>query len=409
MHGVSTTRVIARSSDDADDVDLRESLVLDFGDSKTSRVTGHVFGVLTADLDGGSDRADQFAFTSLADTFDGAVDAWLYQAYVDVERTTGLDRLRIGRQIDYETPEFAFFDGVAVSTAERGEKRARFGLYGGIPVHLYESSRSGDVLFGAFGECVPWTKGRARVDWMHLEDETRLSQHEDDLLGLSLWQRVGEKLRFDGRYSRLEGEDRDVELGTSWNDARRDFVVRATWRRLLSTQKDLVLELDPFYGSLQSLYPYDQLGMSLEKGLGERATLRGGFDLRRVEDDGDIGTFNRDYDRAYAGATLHDLFVHGLELELDADAWDADGREVNGWGVSLSRAFASGLQASLGTYYSLYKFDLLSSNEREDVRTWFVKVSRTWSKSLRGEIGYDLDDEEDDTFHTLRVGFTWRF
>jgi hypothetical protein len=409
VHGSSTTRLIARSSDDADDLDLRESLALDFGDAKTDRFTGHVFGMLTADLDGAGDRDDEIAFPSLADTFSGSVDAWLYEAYVDVAQVDGLASLRIGRQFDYETPEFAHFDGVALATDEAGAKRLRFGAYGGVPVHLYESSHSGDVLFGAFGECWPWARGRARVDWMHLEDETRFAAHDNDLVGLSLWQRAGERLGLEGRYTNLEGEDRDVRLGASWNDAKHDFVVRATWHRLLSTQKDLVLELDPFYGALQSLYPYDQVDVTVEKGVAGRATVRGGVDVRRVDDDGDIGTFNRDYDRAFGGATLHDVFGSGVELDVDVDTWDADGRDVDGWGVSVSRDFSGACEASLGTYYSLYKFDLLSATEREDVRTWFVKLRRTWSKSLRGEISYDLDDEENDTFQTLRVGFTWRF
>lgn len=409
LSGSSSTKLVARSSDDGSDIDLRESFVLDAGDVRRDAFTAHVHGLITADLDGAGSRDDQVSFPSLADTFSGSVDAWFYQAYVDVERVESLETLRVGRQIDYETPEFAFFDGVSLASEELGAKRARFGAYGGVPVHLYESSRSGDVLFGAFGECVPWKRGRARIDWMHLEDETRLAEHDDDLLALSLWQRATDKLRFDGRYTTLEGAGRDVKLGANWNDPKHDFTARATWRRLLETQQDLVLELDPFYGALQSLFPYDQLGLSLEKGFGERATLRGGFDVRRVDDDADIGTFNRDYDRAFVGATLHDVFTKGLELDVDADFWDADGRSVDGFGVSLARDFGNGFEAALGTYYSLYKYDWLSSNEREDVRTWYLKLERAWSKALKGELAYDFDDDENDTYHTLRVGLTWRF
>ena len=53
----------------------------------------------------------------------------------------------MGRQSDYETPEFIVYDGVRLESREPGEEDLQLGAYGGRSAHLYESSPDGDYLF----------------------------------------------------------------------------------------------------------------------------------------------------------------------------------------------------------------------------------------------------------------------
>ena len=65
--------------------------------------------------------------------------------------------------------------------------------------------------------------------------------------------------------------------------------------------------------------------------------------------------------------------------------------------------------ASLRTFYSLSKFDLFSNSERDDVRTWFVRLRHKVSRALVLEGDYELEDNDFDEYHRLRLGVTWNF
>jgi hypothetical protein len=99
----------------------------------------------------------------------------LYEAHADGTDIGPLSELKLGRQIDELTPVYAWFDGVSARSKPINSHDLEFGAYGGLPVHLHESSRNGDLLAGVFAESKLWPDGRARVDWMHLKDDTSAS------------------------------------------------------------------------------------------------------------------------------------------------------------------------------------------------------------------------------------------
>lgn len=403
VRGQLRSRYFGRWTEDHSDNDLFTTLSVDVGDPERHDFTAHVMGRLTWDMDG----RDQ-TFANINDSYGNAWDPLLYDAWVDVHRLRGLSRLRIGRQSMSDTPVFAWFDGVHATSEEIGAVRLQVGGYFGSSTHLYEASKSGDLTAGGYAQLRPWSSGRVRVDYMYFEDDARFRGHRDGLLGIGVWQNFGRALQFDALYSRVEDRDRDARARLSYRLAEHGLVVQASYYRLLQSQGDLVLELDPYFNSLNELQPYDMWSLLLSKTLGEKLTVQAAADLRRVRDTADIGFYNRDFDHYYGTATLADVIVSGLVLTGTVDLWDASGQLLKSFGADGSYKFGKNT-VSLGSYYSLYKFDLFTNTERDHVRTYFFRLRHAASDAVTLEGDYEYEDTDFAGFHRLRLGVTWRF
>lgn len=393
-----------------DNADHDDTLVLDLqiGDARRHSVTGHVSGRMSADLDGKPDDDGDDDFFSLQDTYDSRVTAQLHTAYADFQ-SESFEVLRFGRQWTYETPVFAWFDGVRVESSAVGDRHGRYGVYGGVPVHLYESSPSGDAILGTFLTLDTWEGGRARLDWMHIEDETQFGEEQDDLLGLGVWQRAGKNLHLEGHYTHLEGNPRDARVNATWFATNDDVVVRVSHYELLESQGRRTLELDEFSESLFELFPFRQSSVLLSKGFGDRLHVEGGVDVRRVDDGDDVGEFNRDFERGFATAILGDSAPGSFTVSLTGEVWNATDTDYRTWGVDVERRAGEGWGGSVGSYYSLYKIDHVLGEERDDVRTSYVRLRHRWSDGLTLDLRYEYEDSEFDDYHTLRWVTTWRF
>ncbi len=409
IHGSLISRYRFRTGGGGSDQDLYETLVLNAGDRKRNGFTAHVMATVFADLDGRRDRDDQFVFPSLADTFNEPVQPILYQAYVDIDKPPLVGELRVGRQFDYFTPEFAHFDGLRVATAPAGQSKLVAGAYGGVPVRIYDATSIGDSIVGLWGEGQPWGGGRVRLDWMHVEDDDRFGANSNDLLGATVWQRLSDKARMEARYTRLENEDRDVRLRTNWDDPEADLRLQASYYQLLSTQRNFANEFDPFFSTLQDYFPFTQLRLQGSKGLSTRARLDAGVDVRRVDDASDVSAFNRDFDREWLSLVLLDRFAPGLAFTFTADFWNSDARDIQTWGVDATRDIKDGLRWSLGSNYALYRYDYFSGSERDDVRVWYARLRKDIGRGGSVDLRYDYEEFDGDTFHVVLVGATWRF
>jgi hypothetical protein len=404
VRGSLQTRYWYRWSDTASDQDLYESLALDFGDGERDAITGHAFGRLAADLDGRDGGDPEFA--GLTDTWRHRVHGSLYEAHADLHRLPGLELVRAGRQLAFETPEVAYFDGLRADSVPIGGLALQFGAYGGASTHQYESSADGDWTAGAFAQARPWTGARVRVDWMYLEDETLLGAHQNDLVGVAWWQTIG-RVQLEAQYSRLEDRDRDVRARAAW--VAEDCSLQLNWYQLLRTQRELVLELDPFNQALLEYFPFWQGSVLASKGFGDHLEARAGADVRRVTDRADVGIFNRDYERWYVTGGVRDLPWTGLAVDLTADLWASDGQHVRTWGAEASQRLGDRWSAALGTYYSLYKYDLLLQRESDHVRTYFGTLRYQPSKAFTFDLRYELEDVDFGEYQILRLGATWRF
>lgn len=411
LHGFLSQRYRARWTSKDEDHDTWSVLSLDWKQRKRSPgswISAHVLARAAADLDG-RDSGAGFAFDSLSDTYGHAVHASLYDAYVDVAPEDAALSVRVGRQFDWLTPEFVRFDGAAFRVAPSGESSTGGGAYGGKPVHLDDPSREGDSVFGIYAESRPWKNGRVRADWMHLDDEQLLGPRRDDLVALSAWQTWSERWSTDASYSRLEGRDRDVRLHANCADAEGHTGLRLSYYELFHGQNEQVLELDPFTSVLQELFPYRQAAASLTRRLSDHWDYELGVEARRVRDSGDVSEFNRDWERGYATIVWRDALAPGLALSLTGDQWDGDQRDVGSVGADATYERTRDWRASIGTSYALYKYDLFSQSERDDVRTWYARMRWKSSDALSFDFVYDYEDDDSDEFHTVRVGALWRF
>ncbi|MEE8148504.1 MAG: hypothetical protein V3T24_12930 [Longimicrobiales bacterium] len=405
VHGSLITRYRGRHQRGGDqDHDLYAVLDLSIGDSQHDAVSGSLLARVAIDLDGAGDDS---TFDSLQDTDGGSTDTSLYTAYVDVHSIDALNTFRVGRQFMVEAPEFAWFDGMHLAF-EPGGSSLRLGLYGGIPVREYESSSAGDRLAGAYVEGRPWTGARTRLDWLELRDETELVDHENDILGVGVWQSLGASLHLSGEYSRLDAESRDMRFGAAWYPGD-EWTLRASYFRLFTTQRDLALEADPFYDSLREYYPFQQASLLVAKDFGDRWALEGGADVRRVIDEDDVGEFNRDFERGFVTASLLEVLPGELTLSVTADVWYADDNETEAFGAELSRALSESGRISLGTDYSLYKYDFFLDSEKENVRTWYLRWRRRARTGVGLDVPYEFEEDDTDQYNTLRVVVSWHF
>ena len=403
VRGQLRSRYLSRWTDDHADNDLFTTLSVDVGDSERHDVTAHLMGRVTWDMDG-RDRT----FASINDSYGGPFDTLLYDAWVDLHRLRGLSRLRIGRQSTSDTPVFTWFDGVHATSEEFGAIALQVGAYFGSSTHLYEASKSGDLTAGAYAQLRPWATGRLRVDYQYFEDDARFRGHKDGLLGVGFWQNFGKALQVDAQYSRIEDRDRDARARFSYRLPEHGLFVQASYYRLLQSQGDLVLELDPYFNALNELQPYNKWSLLISKTLVEKLTVSAAADLRRVASAADVGVYNRDYDHYYANAVLADLWVSGLSVTGTLDLWDSNGQLLKSGGCDASYAFGQET-VSLGTYYSLYKFDLFTNTERDHVRTYFLRLRHAATDALTFEGNYEFEDTDLAGFHRLRLGVTWRF
>lgn len=349
-------------------------------------------------------------FYGVQDTYKNSMEGRVYHAYVDAPfAKDDLKLARIGRMVIYETPATAYFDGAQVELAPQGRTEFSVGAYGGNSVHLWESWASDEWMGGLYAALRPWYDGRLRVDWMHLGDDERYGDGSNDLVQVNVQHRLSKEVRLEGDYSLLDGDPNDLRLKGFMLWPEQDLSLRLSYYRLLEAQANLAYELNPYYNTLNTYYPYDQGQVMASKVFGEVFELYGGVDLRRVEDEGDIGRFNRDFDRYYLTAALLEQLPLDSTLSVTGERWDSPGNDVESWGVDLSSKLSEALKTSIGSYYSLYKYYFDLSDEREDVRTFYAEVKHEFSESLKAMARYEYEDQDLDSFHSIRLGVTWRF
>jgi len=403
VHGTLTTRYRGRTAaPGGSDQDLYGTLSLDAGGDADDGWSAHVQAQAALDLDGAGDPV----FTSLQDSGGSALFARLDEAHADWRGSGPVARASLGRQLHLDTPVITWFDGLRLESRAVGRHELSAGLFGGVPVHPYESSPAGDLLVGAFAEGLVGAATRVRLDWLHAADRNARGGHVDDLLAVSARRALGESLFLELSHSRIGGKARDVRLRASWLPAESDFAVEARYERLLTPQRDLAVPLDPFTATLRELAPYQQLTLVASKGLGKALELEAGADVRRLVDGADAGAFDHDFERWHATLTVEPPPLPGLSASFTADVWRGED-VIETWDVDLTQRLGA-TRVSLGSSYALYDYDLFSADERDHVRTSWVRARRTLAR-VSFEVGYELQEDDVGTFHTVRVSTTCSF
>jgi len=409
LHGALMTNYRVRWTGEDSDQDLDQYIRLEGGPA-SGGVTGALYLRVHGDLDAHGDSEGHTVFEDLWDTWDGRIQSRLYYGYLDFHRIPGTELARVGRMLLVETPETFHVDGLYAESEEIADDlRVRFGGYGGIPVHLYESSASGDSIIGAFAASRPWSGGQLRIDASHIEDEAEGETEEDDLLGFAVEQRFAPRLGLALRHTRIDGASRDIDAIADYIEPELGFQAQLRWYDQPTTRHAATPELDPFSASLHDLAPHQLVGGSVHQTVGEYVTVSLAYDERILEDQGDESPFNHEYTRGSATFAWQDWPWEGTGGFLTGDQWDSTGDDSRSLSGELFQEFADSLRASLGSQYSRYEYDYLLQEERDEVRSVYLSLEGPLEGANRFRIEYEYERDPFDEYHVVLVRFTHQF
>jgi hypothetical protein len=409
-HGSVDLRWVGRWTDGSQDNDLHAYGSFTFGDPEHDVVTLSTSGRVAWDFDGEKDPTDPF-FT-VEDTRDSDVTGYLYTAYADLNGgprnsplPRGIRRVRAGRQTFTETPVALFIDGASVASAPiEGYADLVLEGWAGVPVHFYESSRSHDFAAGAAASFVPWTDGRLRADYMHIDDEYLSVNNDDDLLGFRLTQRMWSHLDIDGYLNVLDGDARDAGVSATWSQPEDDLTLTARYLTLWNDQNRQSIELDYFTPLLQTFSAFDQFELSGGKGLGEVAHVDAGVQWRELRDEGDQGVFNHEFRRYWASPGVRQWPWSGLDASVTFELWDAGGDRFTTVGADFTQELDERWRLSVGTAFQLYRYDALLGQEDEDVQVTYARLRWRATDAWTFQARFDFEDGETDDFIGVTLG-----
>lgn len=404
FHGSVRVMGRARWGDGERDTDLYQYLRLEYGREECPGWSGSFHGRLSQDLDGNIDNDGFYVFDSVTDTFGDRVVGHVYNAYLNYRPARGyLEELRFGRQY-IDGGEYLHMDGVRATFRPGGPRGVGVSVFGGIPSHLYESSADGDVMAGFSVEVPLGRGGTARADYVYLEDDNRFYGSETvNLISLEARGQMTRSLYGRAQYQHLNGEPRYLTGELSWNHLRRDVFVRATWRALLETQNELAYDIDPYFAIAQQLEPYWDGSLSVAKGFGNCVYVEVGAAGRQLFDDDDEGRYNREFERYFAAVSIEDIGLKHLDLTVTGEIWEGGEDDIYTMSFDLEYRPSPCWRGRIGTDFSLYRYDFYADDERIENYGYYVRITHRPNKRWRYDGQIRIDDDDFDTYVTLRL------
>lgn len=412
VHGTLTGQYRWRSSANGTDQDAYQLLDLRVGDASKDRISANLFVRAAEDLDRAHSGDHAFDFRSIDDKYDKTVDTWLYSAYATIRPDKGafIETVRLGRQYVYAAETF-HVDGASATTRPLADALAlRLTAYAGIPVHFYESSRGGDWLAGLRAEADPWSGGRAAVDYAHVKDRLSLigAQERNDFAAFSMWQEVAQNVDVHGQFQWLD-QPRDATLRVTAAVPESDFLVQASYYRLLENERQLATEFDPYSNVIQEFVRYETAAVHATLGLAEHVDVEVGASTRRLLSGENETRFNRDVNRYYVTPSVSDLPWEGSTISVTGESYSGGGERLRTWGIDVAHRFDSRLRVSAGSDYTLYGFGPLATEERAHVRTVYLRARFPVTGELSADVRYTWERDDVETYQVLTLALVLDF
>ena len=420
VNGYFFTRYVLRSfestsSESLRDQDVYGELRIDATTPRSGRYEFHFLGSVRKDLDANSDHHTHYPLEDTGNAQNKDTLAVILEAHLDINRLLPtLTQLRLGRQSSTrDTP--ALFDGIALDF--RPASFMNLSVYGGRTINLYEvnGTEGTDTLRGAGIDLLPTSSTAICVDYLAIVDErSYFDQNDvhDRLLAFKLTQRFTRNIRALARYRYQNGERRDVNVRLLGSFPGAGVELGASYTRQLRTQYEQTNALSPFYDVLGASLPYQSLDLKFRKALGTSYFLDLGYFRRELYHPEQAGTNNREYSRTFAGVEVSDLLLKNLSCTITGEIWTAEELGFFTAGADLSYAFGNGRakgKASVGSYYSLYKYDSqFLTDEHDRVRTYYAKTKVPLIRQTSLDLLYEWEDGVD-TFQTMKVGLRYDF
>ncbi len=405
----------ARIRGGRNDEDLYGYLSLTGGTSGVDDVRFHIFGRGTLDLDGDENRSN--LFTSLNDIGRDPLNLKLYEAYVSLEgeatpSSLGIRRIQIGRQ--NVVARFSYLvDGARIEFEPvQGLGNMRVAVFGGVPEYLYESNRSGDWLVGADIRFRPFSRTDVSLRYTHIEDGDSFvdgGSLQDDYGSVTIRQGFSDNVSLSATWNSLDGDTRDATLRLDWNVPEADLSIRASYRFQNDIEKEFTTVFDSYVGVLGDSFAYGQFNLEISKLLSENFAVDGGFTVRQLIDDAKDSPFNREFFRGWLTLSSIKWPTDCLSLSLTGEYWDGDNDKTASAGFETVWRPCDPLRFTVGSYYSLYKYDLFTVDERQDATTLYLKIRWKLPEDLRFDGRYEYETGDEGTFHSVLLGLTWSF
>lgn len=419
LHGSFTTsldwRRGHRSSAIRQDLDVTSMLDVTYRPDKSWDFALSVSG--TGDVDGRRPSFEPGIYNGIAETFDHAVQPWLYRLYgrraLDIGFGPGrLTGLTLGRQYT-AGEEFVWIDGAEL-TGEMplGGADATFAVYGGVPVRLFES-QSGDWLIGGR---TALRIGRARVglEAYHVEDETWNKFVRKDNIGrFSLSSPIGDQAHLYAMVRGIDDEGLDGRARIAVN-LPREMQVRFDARFQTEARSAHANEVDAA-----------SLVLGRASGLMRQAYMEYGGDLL-IPIDGtwsvDVGATTREFDNPQ---NLNNINFDRYFAALQAEGLRFAGRKAGGSATFEAYRSAADwtrtatgeahidmtdrLRLGIASTYALYSYDYLLNQISNDVRVLTAKLRYKATDALRFDLRYDAEDDDYRLHHYVHAGFRYDF
>ncbi len=405
----------ARTRGSRNDEDLYGYVSLDIKRPSKRDVSLHVYGRATLDLDGSGDSG-RSPFFSLNDVNGDRFDGKLYEAYVDLEGplapgVLGVNKIRLGRQRIHAGLSFLVDGGRVDFEKWKSLANLEVSIFGGIPVYLYDTSRTGDWMAGIDVTMRPFAQTRIDLRYVHIQDNNDWigSEKIDDYASLTWRQGVGDHARFSVIWNTVGLDTRDIRTRGSLDVPDWDLSIIVSWFYQDKVALEYTTVLDAFVGVIGTSFAYHQGDIQVTKLFGDNFSIDLGATVRQLANDANESSFNREFYRLWLTLSSHKWPTDELSIAITGEWWDGSDDQIFTAGTEIDWRPTKELRFTIGSFYSLYKYDLFLVDEREDVTTIFLRARWQVIKNLRLDGRYEYETGDEGNFHSFWAGFTWRF
>jgi hypothetical protein len=406
----------SRWSEEDSDWDLYNFFSLTLKDTKKNPKVKLHFDVLGLwDLDGKPKPGESDDFKDIYDTYGASFHGRAYSAYLDVFKLYPETQVRLGRQSLYLSESLTFDGGFVEHKLTRNFETR---VFYGVPVNDFDPHKGNDFMYGAGFTLKPEQNIWARLELMRSQDdrEAPLDTLTDDMLFLSGKYKPYKYLSLYGRFSWIDSHI----PGRGTVDRR--HVIKAYARipkyrmrvKLMAILqpvplKDFSTEFSDLFAVMQEFRPYYQMSGYLMKEFGDFVTGEVGCDIRELKHSKDEGALNREFVRPYVTVTLSDLLVKDGEFEVTFEYWDTIDHDILTFDASYTQEFYRKWKAAVGTSYEAYDYDNITMEEKENVRSYFLKLKYKVNKSVSLRAKYTYTDDRYDSFSKLELALQVKF
>jgi hypothetical protein len=200
-----------------------------------------------------------------------------------------------------------------------------------------------------------------------------------------------------------------MTAGATWTQADGDFSVTARYTSLLSDQTRRSIDFDYFTTIESTYFAYDQYEIHAHKDLGEFLYIDGGMQLRELRHDDNESIFNHEFRRYFVTPGVTGWPSEGTQASLAWAFWDSGGDRFSSFGADLTQKLDERWTGSIGTVFDLFRYDVLTGQENEDVQTSYLRLAYLPLEKLRLRVSYLFENGEEADYSTLILSTEWRF